>query len=56
MLASVMIHTRALYIVYYMDNDRQRRVIDRGLLYHRAVKLCQEQYSQGLSCSYELQD
>jgi len=39
--------------VYYMDNDRQKRVIRRRLLYHEAVKLCQKQYTAGLSCDYE---
>ena len=44
---------RLYYQVYYMDNDRQKQIIGRGMSYPAAVKLCQEKYTDGLSCSYE---
>jgi hypothetical protein len=45
---------RNFYQVYYMDNDRQKRIIRRGLSYQAAVKLCQEMYTDGLECDYEM--
>ena len=42
------------YQVYYMDNDRQKRIIKRGLSYQAAVELCQRKYTEGLSCDYEM--
>jgi hypothetical protein len=29
------------YIVYYMDNDGQKKVVEKGLSYQQAVKYCQ---------------
>jgi len=42
------------YRVYYMDNDRQKRVIGTGLLYTSAIKLSQQMFAKGISCELEL--
>ncbi len=42
------------YQVYYYDNDGQKVVVDKNLLYHAAVKLSQKNYSDGLSTKYEV--
>ena len=47
--------TPVLYQVYYMDNDRQRRVVGSGLSYQAAHNLAQKWYSPGLSCDVELE-
>lgn len=39
--------------VYYMDNDRQKKIIGKNLFYHQAVKMHQEKNSKGLSTEYE---
>ena len=42
-----------LYRVYYMNNDRQKVIIQNGLSYFKAIDLCQQNYNIGLSCEYE---
>ncbi len=44
------------YMVYYWHNDGSIVIIADGLSYRQAVTLCQENYSNGLSCEYDLDD
>lgn len=44
------------YIVYYMDNDRQRVIVTSGLFYHQAVKFMQKyQFTYYSNCSLEME-
>ena len=40
------------YLVYYMDNDGRKRIVDSGLTYQQAVKKSQQLVSQGVSAEY----
>lgn len=44
------------YMVYYWHNDGGIVIIADGLSYRQAIKLCQENYSNGLSCEYGTED
>lgn len=39
--------------VYYMDNNRQKKVIKENLFYHQAVKMSQEKNRKGLNADFE---
>lgn len=38
--------TPLYYQVYYMNNDRQKVVVARNLMYHQAVRFCQRHYRE----------
>jgi hypothetical protein len=47
-------HIFDFWQVYYMDNDREKKIISFDLSYKAAVKLCQQMATQyNLNCFYE---
>ena len=45
----------AKWQVYWRDNDRQKRILQRELQYHQAVKLWQQSNNVYSFCDYEVQ-
>lgn len=39
--------------VYYMDNDGQKRIVEKNISYQQAVKLSQQRNSSGISSTHE---
>lgn len=48
--------TSVKYRVYYIDNDRQKKIVDKDFTYQQAVKFCQVHSKEyGTDLSYEVQ-